>query len=87
MNVKNLLLLLITCFSTTSVFSTHLIGGEITYEYLDRPSGSEVRYKVQVHLLRDCVNSSVPFDDQIKIGAYNISDNKLSKLIKSMNKA
>lgn len=71
--MKNILLLLIAMIAFSSGFATHLIGGEITYEFLDRPSSSEIRYKVQVHLIRDCANSDVGFDQEIQLGVYEKS--------------
>jgi hypothetical protein len=51
---------------------THLMGGSLTYEYLDNNgSFSEpYRYKVKIQMFRDCYNSTTPFDGLIEVGIY-----------------
>lgn len=52
------LLLLIICISVSfSAFSTHIVGGALTYEHLGGSS-----YKVSLRLYRDCGAGNAPFE-------------------------
>jgi len=46
--------------------ATHIVGGEITYKYLGGDN-----YEVTLTIMRDCFNSSTPFDDLASIGVFN----------------
>ncbi|MGE0567478.1 MAG: PKD domain-containing protein [Bacteroidia bacterium] len=43
----------------TNLFATHIVGGELYYDYLG--SGS---YKITLKVYRDCINGQAPFDGQ-----------------------
>ena len=71
--MKNLYLLILALLSFGhSALGTHLIGGEITYDFMGRTSSNELEYKVSVHLLRDCIGT-IPFDDNLVLGVYEKS--------------
>ena len=62
------------CFATQSK-ATHLIGGYMSYEFLNINSNNgEHRYKITFHVYRDC-SGNVPLDDQITVGVYLNNDN------------
>lgn len=52
-------------------YSTHLVGGSMSYEYLGLQNNGQYRYRISVFMYRDCYASTVPFDDEIEIGIYN----------------
>ena len=47
----------------------HIIGGEITYEYLGE-TAIGVRYRFTMKIYRDCNGGGAPFDNQAKIAIY-----------------
>lgn len=55
--MMKLLLSFLVLFVTSFAFSTHIIGGEVTYEHLGGAS-----YKITVNLYRDCGPTSVDFN-------------------------
>ena len=56
-------------------FSTHIVGGEITYSKL---SGNN--YKITMKLYRDCFNGVAPYDDPAYVFVYNSSGALLQTL-------
>lgn len=62
----SLLFLLILLCSISSLYATHIVGGEITYECL----GNQ-QYKVRLTVYRDCYNGEPWFDNPAYIGIYN----------------
>ncbi len=50
--------------------ATHLIGGYMNYEYLGKASNGNSRYKITLNVYRDCHQSDVALDDEIKLGVY-----------------
>ncbi|MDZ4758986.1 MAG: gliding motility-associated C-terminal domain-containing protein [Bacteroidota bacterium] len=61
--------------------STHLMGGSLTYTYLNQvtgPGGQKmVRYRITLKVYRDCsVITNANLDDQIEIAIYNHNPNK-----------
>jgi gliding motility-associated-like protein len=54
--------------------ATHLIGGSMSYQYLGQNTKGNFRYKITLHMYRDCkqnVAGTVQFDPKIKIGIYH----------------
>lgn len=49
-----------------SVFSTHIVGGEIYYDFLGGTS-----YRVTLKVYRDCLNGQAPFDNPAKVCIYD----------------
>lgn len=64
------ILLLFTLLTSFSSYATHIIGGEIKYEY----QGDDI-YKITLLVYRDCLNGQAPFDDPGYIGIYDGSNN------------
>lgn len=50
--------------------ATHLVGGYMSYEFLQKLDNGNYVYKVTINVFRDCKNSTVQFDDPIKVGIY-----------------
>ena len=73
-----LISLLIVCVISTwslSVFATHLVGGEVTYEHLGNN-----QYRVTLKVYRDCGPANInqtPFDDFASVAIYRTSNNAL----------
>jgi gliding motility-associated-like protein len=63
-----LVFLIVTGFSMSSSFATHIVGGEIFYECL----GGD-QYRVTLHLYRDCILGEAEFDDPATITVFNSS--------------
>lgn len=64
---RNLLLLFITLLSFNS-FSTHIVGGEIFYDFL---GGNN--YRITLKLYRDCYTGLAPYDDPATVFIFNNS--------------
>ncbi len=47
-------------------YATHIIGGEITYQYLGNNN-----YKITLKVYRDCNTGQAPFDDPAVLGVFN----------------
>jgi hypothetical protein len=78
--MKSFYLLSLLSILSRSSFATHLIGGEITYEYINTKTDGDERYMVTVHLYADC--DGVSLADEIALGAYlNNSDKSLNQVI------
>jgi gliding motility-associated-like protein len=63
---KNVLLLVLGMLSGLSSFATHIVGGELNYEYLGNNE-----YRVVLNLYKDCGTSIVPFDNPANIYVYD----------------
>jgi len=50
-------------------FATHLIGGYMSYEFLEKVN-NEYSYKITLFMFRDVEQSEVNFDDEILLGIY-----------------
>lgn len=64
---KILLFISFVCIAFQS-FASHIIGGEIYYDYL---GGN--KYKIYVVVYRDCASSGAAFDDPLNLAIYNSS--------------
>ncbi|MCB9251127.1 MAG: gliding motility-associated C-terminal domain-containing protein [Flavobacteriales bacterium] len=62
-------------FCVLDANSTHLIGGSMSYQYLGQNNRGKFNYKITLNLYRDCQQSEVPFDPEIKIGIYHNNSN------------
>jgi gliding motility-associated-like protein len=71
-NLTRFLLLLATCFFIVgNIKATHLIGGNLGYEYIG-PVGNMFRYKIVFSTFTNCDNTSqIPFpENPLTIGVY-----------------
>lgn len=50
---------------TFSAYSTHIVGGEISYESL---GGNQ--YRITLKIYRDCINGVAPFDNPASVGIF-----------------
>ena len=75
----------VLCFVAAN--ATHLTNGSMYYEYIGTETNGDYRYKITLVLVRDCVASTVQFDDNTLLGLYqpSISGYKLVSSI-SVNK-
>lgn len=64
-------------FSTLSAFSTHMVGGFISYQY-DGEGSTGVRYIITINSYRDCKATSIDFPKTIEVCVYNKNDQKLA---------
>ncbi len=53
-----------------SLHAKHLVGGDITYQYLGTFNGLD-RYRIKITILRDCVPGNTEFDDPLEATLYN----------------
>jgi hypothetical protein len=51
-------LLLIFLFTTITGWCTHIVGGEVYYDFLGKSSDNKDRYRVTLKIYRDCNTSS-----------------------------
>ncbi|MGB3074715.1 MAG: T9SS type A sorting domain-containing protein [Chitinophagales bacterium] len=68
--MKKVILLVAAIGFSISSFATHIIGGEMSYQYL----GNNV-YHVTLKVYRDCLNGVPGFDDPAIIAAYDAGNN------------
>ncbi|MBI2269352.1 MAG: gliding motility-associated C-terminal domain-containing protein [Bacteroidetes bacterium] len=64
--------ILITCFSS---FATHIVGGELCYEYL---GGNN--YKIILKVYRDCNTGNAPYDSPACVSVFSSSGTLLDTL-------
>lgn len=58
-------------FGMQDLWSRHIVGGDITYEYIgDNPNGAK-RYRFTMHLFRDCNGGGANFDDPAQMAIYS----------------
>ncbi len=60
------LLILITFFQINSLIASHIVGGEIFYDYL----GAN-QYKISIVLYRDCNSTGAVYDDPLSLGIFS----------------
>jgi len=70
----------VSLFMCSSVFATHIVGGEIFYECL---GGDE--YLITLKVYRDCLNGEAPFDNPATISVYNSSGGHVTDLFASFS--
>lgn len=70
-SVKYLLFTIVVCCIAFSAQATHLVGGSMSYQYIGRLGNGNFQYRVTLKVYRDCAASTVLFDDEITVGAYN----------------
>lgn len=68
MSKKNILFLLFLTLFSFKTYATHIVGGEIFYDYL----GSN-NYRVTLKLYRDCYLGQAPYDDPATIFIFDNS--------------
>ena len=52
--------------------ATHIVGGELNYQYL----GNNI-YRIWLTVYRDCYNGVPPFDNPASIGVFDAGNNAL----------
>ena len=67
----------VLCFVAAN--ATHLTNGSMYYEYMGTETNGDYRYKITLVLVRDCISSTVQFDDMVRLGVYqpDLSNYKL----------
>src|ERR1043165_1891976 len=66
MRLKRILFLLLLALMSQKIQATHIVGGEIFYDYL---GGNN--YRITLKVYRDCFNGIPPLDDPATIFIYN----------------
>lgn len=67
---KRILILILIFSSSLSAYATHIIGGEIYYDYL----GSN-NYRISIVLYRDCATvNGAPYDNPLSLGIYSANN-------------
>jgi gliding motility-associated-like protein len=62
--------LLLLLFVVVQVNAKHIIGGELTYDFVTEVSPGVNRYKFTLTIYRDCNSNGADFDDDASIGIY-----------------
>lgn len=75
MKLQSIHYIVIFLIFSLKIFSTHITGGEITYEKL---TGNN--YKINMIIYRDCVNGVPPFDNPAFVSVFNSSGTVVSTL-------
>jgi gliding motility-associated-like protein len=63
--MKKLILVLLTLF-TANLYATHIVGGEMNYEYI----GND-QYIIRLTVYRDCLNGAADYDDPAFVGIFD----------------
>src|ERR1051326_2723517 len=66
--------LLLACLAFTAN-ATHIVGGEIYYDYLGNNN-----YQVTLKVYRDCINGQAPYDNPAYVGVFDQAGNLLQTL-------
>src|SRR5690554_4434194 len=70
MNFKRLLILSLILISSLRANATHIIGGEIYYDYLGNNN-----YRIYIVLYRDCATvNGAPYDNPLSLGIYSANN-------------
>jgi gliding motility-associated-like protein len=69
-------LIFIVLFSWSSIFASHIVGGEIFYDYM----GSS-QYRISVVLYRDCNSTGAEYDDPLSLGIYSKSNQLVQNVL------
>ncbi len=72
------------CFAVAN--ATHLTHGSMYYEYIGTETNGDYRYKITLVLVRDCAASTVPFDDDVRLGVYQSNSGYKLENIWGVNK-
>ncbi|MCW3084600.1 MAG: hypothetical protein JWP12_1966 [Bacteroidetes bacterium] len=75
MSKKNIILLLFLTLFSFKTYATHIVGGEIFYDYLGANN-----YKITLKLYRDCYLGQAPYDDPATIFIFNSSGGFLDSI-------
>lgn len=68
--MKKLLLLVAVALSGLQAFATHIIGGEMSYQYV---GNNEYHFILNVY--RDCINGQAPFDNPAVVTVFDANAN------------
>ncbi len=63
--MKRIVFILFFCFLSFQSLASHIIGGEMYYDYLGNN-----QYKVYIVIYRDCASSGAAFDDPLSLAIY-----------------
>lgn len=53
------------------LWSRHIVGGDISYEYIGDSPGGYKRFRFTMHLFRDCNGGGANFDDPAQMAVYS----------------
>ncbi|MEW6468250.1 MAG: PKD domain-containing protein [Bacteroidota bacterium] len=73
--IKRLAYVLIPFLFAANSSATHIVGGEIYYDYLGNND-----YLVTLKVYRDCINGQAPFDNPATVGVYNAAGTLVTTL-------
>ncbi|MBI3512172.1 MAG: PKD domain-containing protein [Bacteroidetes bacterium] len=76
--LRKLTLFFLMIFSVTEISATHIVGGEIFYDYLGNND-----YRITLKVYRDCLNGQAPYDNPASVGIFDVNGNLVDTL--SMN--
>jgi gliding motility-associated-like protein len=76
MSKRNVFLLLFFCLFSMKNFATHIVGGEIYYDYL---GGNN--YLITLKVYRDCATSTTPFDTPASVFIFNSSGSLFDSIL------
>lgn len=86
MKLRQLTLFILIFAFTHNLYSTHLVGGFASYEYLGRLGNTNnFRYKVYFTIYRDCLRGQAPYDDVINLCIYDNNSRSIVK-VESINR-
>lgn len=70
-----LFLFILILLSSTSLKASHIVGGEIYYDYLGNNN-----YRFYVSVYRDCASSGAQFDSPLQLAVYNSSNGLVTNI-------
>lgn len=75
MKLRNYIVILLLAFFSLKSSATHIVGGEIYYDYLGNDN-----YRITLKVYRDCYNGIPPFDDPGFVFIFDSSGNFIDSL-------
>ena len=67
---------LLVVFFINNTFATHIVGGEMSYEYVGNN-----QYRITLKVYRDCINGVAQFDNPASVGIFNSSGTLIQEVL------
>jgi len=74
--IKILLSFLIGFILFQDANATHLMGGNIGYDYIGTLPNGQKRYRIYLFIYRDCINGQANFDDPLPLAIFDAATNR-----------
>lgn len=73
---KIFLIMLMGFIFWNDTLATHLMGGNIGYDFIGTLPNGQKRYRIYLFIYRDCQNGQAPFDNPLPLAVFDASTNR-----------